>query len=172
MGLPAPFMGLLRMFDSIPIGDSNFAHQIEWMYVHGYDFRQFIVTSIPVSIMEILLRVFYVVKQMKIYNAPFGKTLLDTMPVKLNPRFRIMLALSYGVVTSVNAGKCYITKNILNANYAAWMGLTWNTFHALKWTLTKHFKLLDEIEEKEIAEMKLCISKIEELEERAQYLPI
>ena len=82
MGLPAPFMGLLRMFEDIPVGDSNFGKQIEWMYVKGYDFRQFVATSIPVAIMEVLLRAFYVGKQVKLYDAPFGQTLLDTVPTQ------------------------------------------------------------------------------------------
>ncbi|BBL77204.1 hypothetical protein [Methylomagnum ishizawai] len=63
MGLPAPFMGILRMFEGIPVGDSNFGKQIEWMYVNGYDFRQFVVSSVPMAIMEVLLRAFYTIKQ-------------------------------------------------------------------------------------------------------------
>ena len=58
MGLPAPFMGVLRMFDSLPVGDSDLGKQIEYMYFKGYDFRQFIVTSIPMLIMEVMMRVF------------------------------------------------------------------------------------------------------------------
>lgn len=173
MGLPAPFMGLLRMFEGIPVGDSNFGKQIEWMYVNGYDFRQFVVSSVPMTIMEVLLRVFYVVKQVRIYNAKFGETLLDTMPFRLNPRFRMILAMSYGVTSAANAGKIYITKNIMNANYAAWMGLVWNGFHALKWALLdRHLKLWNEIEAKEIAELEKMIIHIDKLETRAVMLPI
>lgn len=72
MGLPAPFMGLLRMLEGIPVGSSNFGKQIEYMYVNGYDFRQFIVTSIPMSIMEVLMRVFYVAKQVSLGKGAFG----------------------------------------------------------------------------------------------------
>jgi hypothetical protein len=172
MGLPAPFMGLLRMLEGVPVGDSNFGKQIEWMYVNGYDFRQFAVTSVPMFIMEVFLRVFYVGKQMKLYNAPFAETLLDTMPGRLNPRFRIMLALAYGTSSAVNAGKIYITQNIMNANYASWLGLAWNGFHALKWALvSKHLKLWDDVENKEIAELENFVLKIEELEQRAIRLP-
>jgi hypothetical protein len=172
MGLPAPFMGLLRMFEGIPVGDSNLGKQIEWMYVNGYDFRQFMATSIPLAIMEVLLRTFYVVKQVRQYDEPFGKTLLDTMPLRINPRFRMMLALSYGVVASVNAGKMYVTENTLNANYAAWMGLVWNGFHALKWALAgRQLKLWGEVEEKEIKELESLILNIEQLENRAACLP-
>ncbi len=173
MGLPAPFMGFLRMIENIPVGDSNFGRQIEWMYVNGYDFRQFITTSIPMSIMEVLLRVFYVGKQIKIYDAAFGETIMDTMPGNLNPRFRIMLALAYGTSSAVNYGKIYVTGNILNANYASWMGLVWNGFHALKWSLfSKHLALWQHVEQKEIEELEEYLGRIEELEQRAENLPI
>lgn len=109
MGLPAPFMGLLRMF-TFPVGDSTFDKQIEWMFVNGYDFRQFVAVSIPCVIMEVLMRCFYVAKQMHEYDASFGESLLDTIPFKLNPRFRIMLTIAYGTLTAINAGKLTFIK--------------------------------------------------------------
>lgn len=173
MGLPAPFMGILRMFESIPVGDSNFGKQIEWMYINGYDFRQFMVTSIPMAIMEVILRCFYTAKQMKIYSKNFGETLIETIPTQMSPRFRIMLALAYGTSSCVNAGKMYVTQNILNANYASWMGLTWNGFHALKWALLeRHLKLWAEIEDEEIKNIEATINNVEELEIRSANLPI
>lgn len=172
MGLPAPFMGVLRMFEGIPLGDSSFGKQIEWMYVNGYDFRQFSVSSIPVAIMEVMLRAFYAIKQVKLYDLPFGETLIDTMPIKMNPRFRMMLALSYGTSSAVNAGKIYVTQNILNSNYASWMGLAWNGFHALKWSLLdRHLKLWDEIEAKEIEDIENIIVDIDQLSARVTNLP-
>jgi hypothetical protein len=172
MGLPAPLMGALRMFEGIPIGDSNFAKQVEWMYVQGYDFRQFVVTSIPMTIMEVLLRVFYVVKQMKLYNATFGEALMDTMPSRLNPRFRIILALAYGTSSAVNGGKMYITQNIMNASYASWMGFAWNGSLALKWALLdRHLKLWEEVEAKEIAELECIVERLDALGKRAEQLP-
>lgn len=172
MGLPAPFMGLLRMFEGISVGDSNFGRQIEWMYVNGYDFRQFTATSIPMVIMEALMRAFYTVKQMKLYGAKFGETLLDTMPARINPRFRLMLAMSYGTSSAVNAGKIYVTQNILNANYASWMGLAWNSFHALKWSLLdRNLTLWNEIEASEVAKLESLVETLGILEERAMRLP-
>jgi len=172
MGLPAPFMGILRMFEGIPVGDSNFGKQIEWMYVNGYDFRQFDVSSVPMAIMEVLLRAFYTIKQIKLYDAPFGESMLDTIPIKMNPRFRIILALSYGTSSAVNAGKIYVTQNIMNANYSSWMGLSWNGFHALKWALLdRQLKLWDEIEAKEIEEIEGLIEDLDCLSIRASQLP-
>lgn len=173
MGLPAPFMGLLRMFEGISVGDSNFGKQIEWMYVNGYDFRQFVVASVPMTIMEIMLRAFYVIKQMKLYNRPFGESLVDTMPLKMNPRFRIMLALAYGTSSAVNAGKVYVTQNILDANYASWMGLAWNGFHSIKWVaFERHLKLWDGVAQKEIEDIQDIVTELDELSVRASRLPI
>lgn len=173
MGLPAPFMGLLSMFKGIPVGNSNFGREIEGMYVKGYDFRQFVVTSVPMAIMEVLLRAFYTVKQTKLHDAPFGETLLDTMPFRMNPRFRMILAMAYGTSSAVNAGKVYISKDLLNLSYASWMGLAWNGFHSLKWALLdKHLKLWEGIESAEIAELERIADQVEKLRERAVLLPI
>lgn len=171
MGLPAPFMGLLRMLEGLPFGDSTFGKQIEYMYVNGYDFRQFIVTSIPMTIMEGLLRAFYVTKQVRINNAAFGPTMFETMPTMLNPRFRIILALAYGTTSAVNAGKIYINKNLLDANYASWMGLCWNGFHALRWALLdRNIKLWDNVESKEMEELNSLIVSLDGMSRRAESL--
>ena len=173
MGLPAPFMGLLRMFDNVNIGNINIGKTVEYMYVKGYDFRQFVATSIPVAIMETLLRVFYIAKQMKVYNMSFLDAFMETAPLNLSPKFRMILAMSYGTFASVNAGKVYITKDILNANYAAWMGFAWNTFFALKWALLdKHLKLWGDLEKKQIAEIEDVIVKLDALKSRAEFLNI
>lgn len=83
-----------------------------------------------------------------------------------------MLALAYGTSSAVNAGKMYVTGNILNASYASWMGLAWNGFHALKWALLdKQLKLWGEVEAKEIAQLDGLILKMDELESRATRLP-
>ena len=173
MGLPAPFMGILRMFDSLPAGDSDLGKQIESMYVKGYDFRQFVATSIPVLIMEVMMRVFYAVKQIKLYGSSLGEALIDTMPMKMNPRFRMMLAMAYGTVAAVNGARVYITKDILNLNYAAWLGLVWNGFHAIKWALLdRNLKLWGEVERKEIEALERIVDQIDGLADRAGRLPV
>ena len=91
----------------------------------------------------------------------------------INPKFRMILALSYGTFAGINAGKVYVTKNILNANYAAWMGFAWNTFFALKWALLdKYLKLWGELEKQQINEIMATITKIETLQNRAEFLNI
>ncbi len=83
-----------------------------------------------------------------------------------------MLALAYGTSSAVNAGKVYVTKNILNANYASWMGFAWNSFHALRWALWgKHIKFWNEVTEKEITYIENTVKKMDELAIRAASLP-
>ena len=63
------------------------------------------------------------------------------------------------------------TQNLLNANYASWMGLAWNGFHALKWSLIdRPQKLWDSVSEAEIAEIQLIIDDLDALESRASKL--
>ncbi|MDR3505135.1 MAG: hypothetical protein P4L52_02720 [Acidocella sp.] len=172
MGLPAPFMGLLRMFEGIPVDGSTLGRQVEWMFANGYDFRQFTVSSVPMAIMEVLMRAFYVVKQMKLKDADFGATVLETMPGRMHPRFRTMLALAYGTSSAVNAGKVCITKNLLDANYASWLGLVWNGFHAVKWALhDRPAQLWGELEAQEIAELQELVNELDVLKAKAAQLP-
>ena len=55
--------------------------------------------------------------------------------------------MAYGTVAAVNGGKVYVTENILNLNYTAWLGLMWNGFHAFKWALSAAPR---EVEKKEL----------------------
>ena len=172
MGLPAPFMGVLRMFNGIPVGGSDLGKQVEYMYVNGYDFRQFVATSIPALIMEVVMRVCYAAKQVKLAKEPLGQALVDTLPTRMNPRFRMMLAIGYGSMAGVNAGRVYVTQDIMTLSYAAWMGLAWNGFHALKWVLLdKHLRLWDGIERAEVDALERVVNRIDSLTTRVERLP-
>ncbi|EPK7361495.1 TPA: hypothetical protein ACQ45G_005231 [Citrobacter freundii] len=102
-----------------------------------------------------------------------GADAITKLLMLINPRFRMMLALGYGTSSAVNAGKMYITGNILNANYASWMGLAWNGFHSLKWSLyQRHLKLWAGIEKAELERLQNNIDSIEALTIRAGNLPV
>ena len=172
MGLPAPFMGILRMFNGIPVGRSDLGKQVEYMYVNGYDFRQFAVTNIPALIMEVVMRTSYAAEQFKRASQPIGQALVETLPARMNPRFRVMLAIGYGCMSGVNAGRMYVTRNIMTLNYAAWMGLVWNGFHALKWALLdRHLKLWEGIEAAEVGAIERVVNQLDGLERRVERLP-
>ena len=172
MGLPAPFMGIMRMFNGVPAAGSDLGKQVEYMYVNGYDFRQFVASSIPALIMEVLVRVCYAAKQVKLANEPLEHAIVETLPTRMNPRFRMMLAMAYGCMAGVNSGRVYVSQNVMTLNYAAWMGLVWNGFHALKWALwDKHLRLWDGIERDELDALERVVNRIDSLESRVERLP-
>ena len=172
MGLPAPFLGLLRMFDGIPVVGSDLGKQVEYMYVNGYDFRQFVVASIPALIMEVVMRASYAAKQVTVAHEPLGQALVETLPTRMSPRFRMMLAIGYGCMSGVNASRMYVTQDIMSLNYAAWTGLAWNGFHGLKWALLdKHLQLWEGIERDEIEALKRVVNRMDSLRTRVERLP-
>ena len=60
----------------------------------------------------------------------------------------------------------------MTLNYAAWMGLVWNGFHALKWAfLDKHMSLWEGIERDEMDALERTVSRIDSLESRVERLP-
>ena len=81
--------------------------------------------------------------------------------------------MAYGTVAAVNGAKVYITRDILNLNYAAWLGLIWNGFHAVKWALLdRDLKLWAEIERQEIEALERVVDQIDRLVDRAGRLPV
>ena len=81
--------------------------------------------------------------------------------------------MAYGTVAAVNGAKVYITKDILNLNYASWLGLVWNGFHAIKWALLdRSLKLWGEVEQKEIEALERVVEQIDGLGDRAERLPV
>ncbi len=81
--------------------------------------------------------------------------------------------MAYGTVASVNGARVYITQDLLNLNYAAWLGLVWNGFHAIKWSLVdRNLKLWGEVEQKEIEALERIVDQIDGLVERAGSLPV
>ena len=67
----------------------------------------------------------------------------------------------------------YITENMLNLNYAAWLGLMWNGFHAFKWALLdESLTFWDEVTRREIESLERVVRQLESLEDRAGRLPV
>ena len=173
MGLPAPLMGLFGILQDVKINNQDIGKLAKDMYVNGYDARHFVTMSIPVLINEVLIRVLYIVKEIKYNERDFVDIFKETLPLNLEPRFRMILNLSYGTMIAVNTGKVAITKNILNANYAMWIAFTWNTFHSLRWLLWTKSSELQKYIDKELAkELEDLNSKIDDLSKRADSLQV
>ena len=173
MGIPVPLMGLFGTLKGVKINDIDIANLAEYMYVNGYDARHFVTMSIPVLINEVLIRVLYIVKEMKYNNRTFFEVFKETLPFNLSPRFRIILNISYGTMVAINAGKVAVTKDILNANYTMWLAFTWHTFHSMYWLVwgknTELQKYIDDELAKELSELQL---KIDSLAKDVELLPI
>jgi hypothetical protein len=173
MGIPAPLMSLFGGMKGVRIGDQDIADLAEFMYVKGYDARHFVTMSIPVLIGEILIRVLYIVKEMKRNNRGFFDVFKETLPFNLSHRFRMILNISYGTMVAINAGKVALTNNILDANYTMWVAFTWHTFHSLHWLIWGKGSELQKYVDDELAkELSSLMLKIEDLTSKAASLPI
>jgi hypothetical protein len=81
MGLPAPLMGLFNLFQFGKIGKEELtvAEIVQGMYYEGYDFRHFCSMSIPVMLIEVIVRISYCVKRIN-----EGYALKESLAVGLN----------------------------------------------------------------------------------------
>lgn len=139
MGLPAPLMGLfnLMQFGSIGEYEQTVAEIAQGMYFEGYDFIHFCSMSVPVAIVEVVVRLCYAFKRMK-----EGVPLKDAIPLSTshdkNPKLSTMLFTAHCAATAVNAGRVAFTKNPMAINYPQWIAFGSYSYQQLKWAaLTK-----------------------------------
>lgn len=144
MGLPAPLMGLFNLLQFGNIGDENqtIAEIVQGMYYEGYDFIHFCSMSIPVMIIEVVIRLSYAIKRIK-----EGHSVKDSIPFSLNrekhPKLATMLFIGHSVSTAVNAGKVYFTKNPMAINYPQWIAFAKYSYKQLKWAIVEKPELRD-----------------------------
>jgi len=135
-GLPVPFMALFNKLQFGSIGEEqlNIAEMVKSMYGQGYDFRHFCAMSIPVMIIEVVVRVSYFIKRLA-----EGYTFKEAIPFGLNhekkPKLGTMLFIAHSTSTAINAGKVIITENPLDINYPQWLSFARYTVKQLKWVL-------------------------------------
>lgn len=136
MGLPVPLMGLFNLFQFGNIGDEEqtIAEIVQGMYYEGYDFIHFCSMSIPVMLIEVLVRLAYCLKRMK-----EGYSLKEALPFSLDrekrPKLATMLFIAHSGATAINYGKIYFSKNPMAINYPQWLAFGKYAFQQLKWTL-------------------------------------
>ena len=134
-GLPAPFMPLLGLlqFGSIGDRDRTIGRLARSMYAKGYDFGHFIAMSIPVLMIEVLVRTFYFLK--RIHE---GHGLVESLPFNLpgqprKPKLQTMLFTAHAIATAANAGKIAFTQNPLATNVPQWLWFAKSAIQQLKW---------------------------------------
>lgn len=136
MGLPAPMMGLFNLLQFGSIGEENqtIAEIVQGMYYEGYDSIHFITLSIPVMIVEVVIRLCYAIKRIK-----EGHSIKDSIPFSLNraknPKLGTMVFIGHSAATAINAGKVYFTENPMAINYPQWLAFGKYSYQQLKWIL-------------------------------------
>ncbi|HEL9597740.1 TPA: hypothetical protein U0J99_002195 [Streptococcus suis] len=143
MGLPAPLMGLFNLLQFGRIGEEEktIAQIVQGMYHAGYDFIHFATMSIPVMIIEVLVRMGYACRRMS-----QGASLSDAVAFSTNrkkyPKLGTILFTAHSVSTAVNLGKIIITKNPLAINYPQWLAFFKYSYQEV------HYQLFIEPEQK------------------------
>lgn len=136
MGLPAPLMSLfnLMQFGSIDKYEQTVAEIVQGMYYEGYDFIHFCSTSVPVAIVEVVVRLCYAIRRIK-----NGVSIKDAIPFSTdhnkNPKLGTMLFTAHCAATAVNAGKVVFTENPMAINYPQWLAFAKYSYQQLKWAV-------------------------------------
>lgn len=136
MGLPVPLMSLFNLlqFGSIGEAEQTIAEIVQGMYYEGYDFIHFCSMSVPMMIIEALVRMCYAFKKIK-----EGHSVKDSLPITLNrekhPKLATMLFIAHAGASAINAGKVYFTQNPLAINYPQWLAFGKYSYSQLKWIL-------------------------------------
>ncbi|WP_217467924.1 hypothetical protein [Streptococcus suis] len=143
MGLPAPLMGLFNLLQFGQIGEEEetIAQIVQGMYYDGYDFIHFATMSIPVMIIEVLVRVGYACRRMS-QGASLSDAVAFSTDRKKYPKLGTILFTAHSVSTAVNLGKIIITKNPLAINYPQWLAFFNYSFQEV------HYRLFLEPEQK------------------------
>jgi len=144
MGLPVPLMSLFNLlqFGSIGEEEQTIAEIVQGMYYEGYDFIHFCSMSVPVMLVEVIVRLGYAIKRIK-----EGDSVKESIPFSLNrekhSKLATMLFIGHAGATAVNAGKVYFTQNPLAINYPQWIAFAKYSYSQLKWILLKKPALRD-----------------------------
>ena len=130
-GLPAPFMPLFQFLQFGNIDGRTVGELSRTMYTKGYDFGHFLAMSIPVAIIEVVVRLFYFAKRLH-----EGYSFLDALPINIpgksrKPKLQTMLFTAHTIATAANAGKVYFAANPLGINLPQWLWFIKNSYHQL-----------------------------------------
>ncbi len=143
-GLPAPFMPLFQMLQFGDVGGRTIGELSRTMYAKGYDFGHFLAMSIPVMIIEVIVRLGYFAKRLYEKHSFMDSIPFDIPTRKRQPKLQTMLFTAHTIATAANAGKVYFTKNPLAINLAQWQWYAKVAYSQLRWVLfTKEAERLE-----------------------------
>lgn len=140
LSVPAPFTPLLQLVDSGSIqynGEQlTIAELSKKMFADGYNFNHCVGMSVPVFLIEILIRAAFFIKESVYYK--------KEMTALKKPKLNTMLFLANGILFSENMGKLAITQNPFSINYVSWVATANYGVVTLKWyTLDKALGEID-----------------------------
>lgn len=129
MGIPIPGWGFLQLmrFGSFGPRDRTIADISRFMYLKGYDLRHFITMSIPVAVIEIIIRAYHYISSLsdkKSVRPKLGNTILDSdlERVQNNLKLHKMLFIAHSIAASGNAIKVFsYGGNPLAINLPQWI---------------------------------------------------
>ncbi|GAB1544782.1 hypothetical protein NUACC21_74580 [Scytonema sp. NUACC21] len=131
MGVPIPGWAFLQLiqFGSFGSDKKTIADISRWMYLNGYDLRHFVTMSLPVAVIEFLVRTYHYLSsldkpeqlQSSLYTSVAEKELAQ---IKSNLKLRKMLLLAHATAASGNALKVFANSgNPLAINLSQWIFL-------------------------------------------------
>lgn len=149
MGIQPPFFTLFQGIDfKSPFSPKNrsIGELARWMYLNGYDLRHFIAMGITPAIIEIILRVFLMLR----HYYEYGET---KFVLANNIKYRSMFLSAHAIACAGNIGKIALYQgNPLAINYAEWIALIRYLAPSIKyWVFDKNkleLKYLKDINEK------------------------
>lgn len=131
LSIPAPLTPLLQLIQKGNIsykGDVfTVADLSKRMYYDGYNFNHFIGMSVPVVILQILIRLYIVMRELFSEDYESNK----------NKR-NLLLFLSNSILFAENMGKFVVTKNPFAINYVSWVETARYTVKTMNYILVKY----------------------------------
>lgn len=143
-GLPAPFMPLFQLLQFGDIDGRTVGELSRAMYANGYDFGHFLAMSVPVMIIEVLVRLLYFAKRLAEKHTFMESIPFDLPRRRRQPKLQTMLFTAHTIATAANAGKVWFTKNPMAINLPQWQWYAKVSYSQLRWVLfTKEAERLD-----------------------------
>ncbi|MBB5336419.1 hypothetical protein [Pectinatus brassicae] len=155
-GLPVPFASIFKLLNVGSFKRANgktatISQLTKWMYRNGYDLRHFITMSITPMSIEIILRM-YTMLRYYAENDDIDFDIATVFELGNNPKYRSMLLSAHAIACAANAGKVYLRQgNPLAINYAEWLMLLKYLVPSVKYWLfdkaeleVKHLKSIND----------------------------
>ena len=129
MGVPITGWAFLQLlqFGSLGANNKTIADISRWMYLNGYDLRHFLTMSIPVAVIEVVVRGYHYLSSLETpeqlkYSLHRSIVSKELAQIQSNLKLHKMLFLSHAIAASGNALKVFTySGNPLAINLPQWL---------------------------------------------------